>query len=266
MMTGWAVDEGWNQGLSDRIPFAAADPHGFLVGRLDGEPVACVSAVRYGADYGFLGYYIVRPELRGQGYGMRMWRAAMERLEGRTVGLCGVFAQQDNYRKSGFQAAWDAVGFVGTPRPAGPLPDGVTIVDAGTLPFAELAAYDRRFFPAPRDAFLATWTTLPDRTTLAAVQDGRIRALGVIRPGSGPIRIGPLYADTPDLASALLRALGAAMPGEITVDVPEANADAIAVMEECGLRETGRMAWMYRGEAPDVDVPGFYGVTSCELG
>ena len=38
----------------------------------------------------------------GRGYGHRIWTVAMERLEGRMVGLDGVIAQQDNYRKSGF--------------------------------------------------------------------------------------------------------------------------------------------------------------------
>ena len=69
---GWAAAEGWNPGLEDADAFLAADPGGFLMGRLDGEPVACISVVRYGATYGFLGFYICRPEFRGQGLGLQM--------------------------------------------------------------------------------------------------------------------------------------------------------------------------------------------------
>ena len=36
-----------------------ADPEGFLVGELDGEPIATVSGVRYSDDFAFLGCYIV---------------------------------------------------------------------------------------------------------------------------------------------------------------------------------------------------------------
>src|SRR5690606_9900185 len=89
----WAALEGWNPGLHDADCFYAADPDGFLVGELDGEPVGCISAVKYGSEFGFIGLYIVRPEFRGRGFGMQLWRAAMERLAGRNVGLDGVVAQ-----------------------------------------------------------------------------------------------------------------------------------------------------------------------------
>src|SRR5207253_10761618 len=80
-----------------------------LLGLLEAEPVAMISAVRYGAHFGFIGFYIVRPEFRGQGHGIALWRAGMERLAGRTIGLDGVMAQQDGYRKSGFELAWNNV-------------------------------------------------------------------------------------------------------------------------------------------------------------
>ena len=98
----WAAGEGWNPGLDDLSAFFAADPDGFLMGFVEDEPVSSISVVRYGADFGFLGFYIVRPDYRGSGAGMAIWNAGMRHLDGRTVGLDGVVAQQDNYRKSGF--------------------------------------------------------------------------------------------------------------------------------------------------------------------
>ncbi|MEU9379346.1 GNAT family N-acetyltransferase [Streptomyces sp. NPDC048255] len=269
----WADEEGWNPGDSDRFAFAVADPAGFLVGRLDGEPVGCISAVRYGPGFGFIGCYITRPQVRGQGYGIRLWRAGMERLDGRLVGLDGVVAQQDNYRKSGFRSAWNNVRHEGVPEGAATSAgadgtDGaVEVVDAASLPFGQLAAYDRRFFPAPRDAFLAAWTGLPGRTALAAVRDGRIEGLGVIRPCSGASRIGPLYAAGPRVAAALLRGLAGHAPGGlVAVDVPDANPEATALVAGLGLAPTFEAARMYTGPAPDLDLAGLYGVTSLELG
>ena len=58
---------------------------------LDGEPVTCISVVRYGVGFGFLGCYIARPVVRGKGYGIRIWEAGMQRLAGRNVGLDGGF-------------------------------------------------------------------------------------------------------------------------------------------------------------------------------
>lgn len=265
LIRGWADEEGWNPGDSDRFAFAVADPEGFLVGRLDGEPVACVSAVRYGAGFGFIGLYIARPAFRGQGYGIRLWDAAMERLDGRLVGLDGVVAQQGNYRKSGFRPAWNNIRHEGVPR--GGDDDGVEIVDASSLPFGLLAAYDRRFFPEPRDAFLSAWTGLPGRTALAAVRDGRIEGLGVIRPARAAHRIGPLYAATPAVAAALLWRLARRAPGGlVSVDVPDANPEATALFAGLGLVPTFETARMYTGPAPDLALAELFGVTSLELG
>ncbi|MER6517645.1 GNAT family N-acetyltransferase [Streptomyces sp. NPDC060334] len=265
MIRAWADEEGWNPGDTDRFAFAVADPDGFLVGRLGGEPVACVSAVRYGTGFGFIGFYIARPRVRGQGYGIRLWKAAMSRLDGRLVGLDGVVEQQDNYRRSGFRPAWNNVRHEGVPQAGDD--GGVRVVDAATLPFSRLAAYDRKFFPEPRDAFLSAWTGLPGRTALAAVRDGQVEGLGVVRPCSGSSRVGPLYAATPEVAAALLRRLAEHAPGgEIAVDVPDANPTATALLAALGLVPTFEAARMYTGPAPTVDLPGLYGVASLELG
>src|SRR3954449_2773802 len=112
----WAVQEGWNPGLSDAQCFHVTDPEGFLLALHDGEPVASISVVRYGSDFGFLGLYIVRPDLRGRGYGYRLWQAGMARLGERTVGLDGVVAQQENYRRSGFNLAHRNIRYGGQPR------------------------------------------------------------------------------------------------------------------------------------------------------
>jgi GNAT superfamily N-acetyltransferase len=139
----WAAQEGWNPGRCDAECFYAADPAGFLIGGLGVEPIGCISVVRYEARFGFLGFYIVRPEMRGCGYGSRLWRAGMERLEGYTVGLDGVIAQQDNYRRSGFVLAHRNIRFGGEPgceRPSDPrlVPVSSEMVD-------ELVCCDRSF-------------------------------------------------------------------------------------------------------------------------
>ncbi len=265
MMGEWAADEGWNPGNSDRLAFAAADPHGFLIGRVDGEPATCISVVRYGADFGFLGFYIAREPFRGKGLGLATWQAGMRRMAGRNVGLDGVVAQQDNYRVSGFKQAWNNIRYSGTPAQATPL-SGVEIVDARALPFDTIATYDRRFFPAARDAFLACWLALPGHTALAATRQGQIAGLGVIRPSRNGFRIGPLYAQSPDVAAALLGSLGESATAPVIIDVPETNPAAIRLVELLGFTIEFETARMYTGVAPSIDTAGLYGITSLELG
>ena len=110
----WAAAEGWNPGLADAPCFATVDPQGFLIGELDGAPAATISNVNYSGDFAFLGFYIVRPDLRGRGYGLAIWRAAVAHAGKRVIGLDGVIAQQDNYRKSGFAFAYRNIRFGGT--------------------------------------------------------------------------------------------------------------------------------------------------------
>ena len=150
-MAGWAADEGWNPGNSDAQAFFATDPGGFLVGRLDGEPVTCISVVKYGQGFGFLGFYIARPAVRGKAMASSVWNAGMARLAGRNVGLDGVPAQQANYRKSGFRLAWNNVRYEGVPVDASRRRVSNWWMRAASA-FDKLAAYDRRFFPQPRDS------------------------------------------------------------------------------------------------------------------
>ena len=95
----WAAAEGWNPGFRDAPCFSLVDPDGFLIGELDSAPAATISCVNYSTSFAFLGFYIVREDLRGRGHGLRIWNAAIAHAGPRVIGLDGVVAQQQNYRK-----------------------------------------------------------------------------------------------------------------------------------------------------------------------
>ncbi|MFF4351143.1 GNAT family N-acetyltransferase [Streptomyces sp. NPDC001530] len=261
---GWAADEGWNPGLSDSASFFAQDPEGFFIGRIGGEPVSAISVVNYGADYAFLGFYLVRPDLRGRGYGSTTWKTALAHAGGRTVGLDGVVAQQDNYRQSGFELAYRTVRFSGV-APAGQAPSGVRPAEEADL--AAITAYDRGCYPADRPRFLERWLTEPGHRTYVRIVDGRPTGYGVLRPARDCPRIGPLFADTADDARALFSALAAeAAGGEVAIDVPETNAAGIALVEGLGLTPSFETARMYTGPVRPFAQERVYGVTTLELG
>jgi len=263
LVIGWARDEGWNPGLHDATPFHAADPEGFLVGVLDGRPISSISVVRYGETFGFLGFYIVIPEERGRGYGYRLWQAGMARLGGRLVGLDGVPAQQDNYRRSGFELAYRNVRYGGT-APASRA-DG--LLDAREVPFEQLLAYDARLFPAARPGFLAGWISLPESRALVAMGDGELRGFGVRRRCGNGHKIGPLYASSRAIAEQLFDGLCEGITGEqVFLDVPEPNAEAVTLAEGRDLAPAFETARMYTGPAPAIELTHLFGVTTFELG
>ena len=264
----WAAAEGWNPGLHDAACFWAADRQGFLLGLRDGQPVGCISAVSYGSTHGFLGFYIVRPEWRGRGYGLKLWQAAMNQLAGRIIGLDGVTAQQENYKKSGFRLAYRNIRYGGVLRPAAITSDGDDcILSANEVGHARLAAYDSHLFFAPRPAFLESWLTQPGGTALAVVRQGEVAGYGVIRPCRAGFKIGPLFADDPYVAERLLSALAAAAGGEpIFLDVPKVNDAARDLAETYGMSPVFETARMYTGQAPTLDLQKVFGVTTFELG
>src|SRR3954454_9267506 len=145
----WAAAEGWNPGLGDAACFAAVDAGGFFIGELDGAAAATISCVNDDDRFAFLGFYIVRPDLRGRGYGLRIWNAAVEHAGDRTIGLDGVVAQQGNYQKSGFRLAYPNVRYGGQVA-AGGVPAG--IIALADVPFDLVEADDATVFPAPRTA------------------------------------------------------------------------------------------------------------------
>ena len=172
----WAAAEGWNPGLADDACFAAVDPEGFLIGELDGAPAATVSCVNYSASFAFLGFYIVREDLRGRGYGLRIWDAAIAHAGPRVIGLDGVVAQQQNYRKSGFELAYANVRYGGIV--AAPDAPQAGVMALAEVPLTAVEAYDAMVFPAPRPAFLRAWIGSCGHVGCALMRDGGLVGWG----------------------------------------------------------------------------------------
>lgn len=265
---GWAAREGWNPGRDDAESFYTADPNGFFIAELSGEPAGCLSAVAYDGRFAFAGFYMVRPDLRGRGIGGLLVREASAYLGGRTVGNDAVPAQQENYKKYGFLMAYRNVRYGGVApalpaaaaRPAG-------VVPLSEVPFAEICAYDRGCFPAERPAFLARWIHPAGGAALGVLDNGRLAGYGVLRRCRQGCKIGPLFAADGAVAEALFTALRAAVPGEeCFLDIPEPNAAARALVQRQGMAPVFETARMYAGEPPALPLERIFGVTSFELG
>ena len=261
----WAKLENWNPGREDAAAFFAADPGGFLIGELEGEAVATVSAVRYGNDFGFIGLYIVKPEYRGRGYGLAIWQAACGRLNGVVAGLDGVVAQQANYRKSGFELAYRHIRFRGRTE-AGPFSGkarNLTLHD-----FEQLSELDRQYFGTDRTAFLRAFAFAPGTRTVGISGSGELTGFGIIRRCVEGWKIGPVFA--PDQAGAAEIVTALLHTGSVENfywDVPEPNAVAMELARRdfhaVPMFETARM---YRGGHWQLPLDRIWGTTTLELG
>lgn len=261
-----AADEGWNPGLNDAACFYAADPSGFLIGELDGEPIGCISGVSYGDDFAFLGFFVVKPEFRGRGYGLQLSNAALSRLSGRTLGLDGVVEEQANYASSGFKYAYRNIRFQG--KGTGGSQGTVELLKAADIPFDDLLNYDSAIFGVSRSAFLRAWIAQKG-AFFAGVRDaGRFQGYGLLRPCRTGYKIGPLFSDSPAVAEKILDGLLAAADKDAPVyfDVPEPNSDAVGLAKARGMTTVFETARMYKGEPPAIPLHRLFGITSFELG
>ena len=269
VLVDWAAAEGWNPGLHDANVFWATDPEGFVAAELDGELVGGGSIVCYDRTFGFMGFFIVRPDWRGRGLGNHLWRERLRRIRLRldasgVVGMDGVFDMQPYYASGGFRFAGRDLRFAGRGRER-QFPEG--LVPVTEIPFADLDAYDRAHFPASRTYFLERWLRMPDSHALAALHDGQLAGYGVLRPCREGYKVGPLFAAGIDTARDLLHGLTAHIPGETYyLDVPEDNRDAMQLAAEENMEEVFGCARMYFGPAPDLPLHEIFGVTTFELG
>ena len=260
----WAADEGWNPGLEDAAMFQAADPEGFIGAFVGDEMVAAISAVAYGQDFGFIGLYICRSDMRGKGYGKAVWTAGMDRLAGRTIGLDGVEEQQANYRSKGFKPVYETIRYSGRPAALPVRAERPRMATAQPTP--DIVGYDALCFPAPRRSFLQRWLQPPHHAVAAITSEGTT-GYAVARACRSGFKVGPLFADDSETALELLGELaGACDGGELNIDVPATQVDFIAALGAAGLSPTFSTTRMYKGPPPKLDAANVFGVTTLELG
>lgn len=262
----WAKKEGWKPGLYDATCFYQVDPQGFFVGRLNGKVISVVSAVNYDDFYAFSGFFIVHPRYRGKRYGLMLAETVASHVSGRNVGCDGVIHMISRYERMGFQFAHRNARYELKNIPK--LKEDVSNIQLLLeFPFEELSRYDRLHFPASRDEFLKCWISQPKSLALGYVKDQRLKGYGVIRICDEGYKIGPLFADTPEISNILLlKLVEHAQGATVYLDVPENNPHATDLLKPYAAKKVFETARMYTQAEPIVLEKEIYGITSYELG
>lgn len=273
-LVDWAAREGWNPGVHDAELFWATDPAAFIAASRGGELIGGGAITSYNGDFGFMGFFIVRSDYRGQGLGNALWHARRERLlarlrPGSSIGMDGVFAMQDYYAKGGFVFSHRNMRFRAeiTERMAPSQLGDQDILPLTTFPFDEVVNYDRSCFPAARETFLYGWITQADALAVGCQRESRLSGYGVARRCREGYKIGPLFADDALAANALYARLAEfAQGGPLFLDAPENNPAAMALVRQQGMTEVFGCARMYLGPPPAIAHERVFGVTTFELG
>ena len=257
---------GWTTRRSDWRRMIELDAVDAFAGRLDGRLAATATLVRYGTRVGWIGMMLVHPEYRRRGYGARMLRACLDAAADAGVATVGLDANADGeplYDANGFVPVADVTRWRGAV--AGPdRPDRITPV-ADPAPFAAL---DRRASGVDRRFLLSS--LLEDDGTVGLLRrapDGAVAGYALVLRRPPGVTIGPLVAEDPETAEALLRAAGVrADGGPVTVNAV-GNPRATARYRALGLDHRRSLTRMtYRDPARPLLGELIWGLPAFEYG
>jgi GNAT superfamily N-acetyltransferase len=239
---GWAVHEWALRAVLD-------PPHARCLVAVDGanHVIGVGSGISYGA-LGVVGNMIVDPSHRRRGIGAAILEGVVDFLDERGCTRLELSATDEGrplYEKHGFTLAGPGVSAV-VPRQAGTDDAGAAeLTDAGVASLGELAAYDAPRFGGDRSPLIATMLADTARPLVVARREGAVAGWAWVRPDAD--RVGPLVADTPDVAAALvgdaLRRLPTAP--SVRLNFPAANRAGAARLRRLGAELepwSGRMA------------------------
>jgi Acetyltransferase (GNAT) domain len=102
---------------------------------------------------------------------------------------------------------------------------------------------------------------------LALIDDAQLKGYGVLRKCRVGHKIGPLFADTPDIAAALLGALcNYALGEQVFIDIPDPNQAGLRLAAKHGMSPVFACERMYLRGDPGLPLDEIYGLTSFEAG
>ncbi|XP_064643062.1 holothin acyltransferase-like [Lineus longissimus] len=206
--------ENWNETISDHEVYFNFDPKGIFVALVDGKPVGFTAAINWSDDFAVGGLSIVNKQYRGRGIGHALWEERLKHVGDRNFMIFSAPNRIEANKRLGFTAEICRFQMMsGKVNKAKYLSrtenDYNVIVPYEEGHFDGVLAYDNLIhYINPRDRFLRLWFAHKNKSRVAvAMAADQVVGYGCIYPTYEGYRIGPLYADSGDIAAGLLREL-----------------------------------------------------------
>jgi len=250
---------GWNQALPDWQYMLAAG-EGVGLRAADGTLVASAMALPYGR-FSWICMVLVDPDYRRQGLATTLMDAVVARQEaaGRVPGLDATPDGREVYRRIGFEEDYrsgryraENVDLSAVDPPD--LPD-VTIRPLQESDLPPIAATDEAVFGGVRSALVAHLLGRVPGAPHGAWRGDDLVGYVFAREGREAHQVGPLVADSPEVAIALARAALGSIEGPVYLDAPEAQTDFVAWLAAVGFARQRPFYRMYRGQSRGFDAP-----------
>ena len=265
IVTARAAAWGRKPGALDHLIYFSIDKTGFFAGKLDGQTIGCVSAVKFSEDHAAVGNYVVDKPYRGSGYGRALLEAAITSLPQK----CNFVFDVHEYNmpllddRYGYKLAWkyQRVSVVASQASAAVTKclnsPSISVRRLSEISFNKVVEYDASIHSYSRPSYLEKWTSAPNSLTYVATSSGgSVVGYTVVRKAlrqEDGWRINPLYADGSEIAMSLYRTvfhkLSFRYPStQITIDVPSSkgNPEAFQIIQNFSARTDEYLARGYR--------------------
>jgi len=243
---------GWNQNAADwKLMLEIGRGWGLTLA--DGTLIASTLVLPY-RGFGWVSMVLVLPEHRRRGLASRLLRRALAELQ--SAGLVPLLdatpAGRTVYLQEGFRDTWGFKRYALAAKAAADF-HGVDAVRAlRDQDWEQVLALEARAFGASREPLLRALAARLPAAALVLERAGAIRGYLLGRDGREACQLGPLVADRPQTAIALLGAALQRVPAPLVLDAADHAAPLIAWLEANGFamqRPFTRMVYA-RGRAP----------------
>ena len=268
-LVNWAEAEGWNPGPYDADVYYATDPDGFYGYFHNEDMIGGGSIVSYNKEFGFMGFFIVKPDYRSHGIGKKLWYQSRDTLlsrlnKGASIGMDGVIAKQPFYQKGGFEISFRDERYE---RIGEEFNVDKNISSINDEDFDTILNYDKQCFGFYRPQFLKPWLKLPGNKAFKYFEDGRVKGFAIVRKANKGYKVCPLFADNEMIAEELYKACLNSVIGEpLYLDIPVVNKSAVSIIKKYNAEYIFECARMYYGKPPEVEINKVFGITTFELG
>jgi len=250
---------GWNQVPEDWMGLLQLDPEGCFVGEIDGSVVGTATGLRFDERLGWIGMVLVDPDFRRRGIATRLMLHAIEYLESspcRCLKLDATDAGAKVYEKMGFQVEYTVERWLRAGRSKNRFEESDASIRAVEFEdLARIGKWDEPIFGGDRTRLLEWYLTRCKAYWLRRAEAPEGFVFG--RPGSNAFQIGPLAADTIEVAEILFRRLLAEVPGDrVIADIVTPNAAATSMLEAHGFKRFRVLQRMFRSVNKNPGIPG----------
>jgi GNAT superfamily N-acetyltransferase len=250
-------EAGWNQTVEDwRFMLERGQALGLR--EPDGTFAASSLVLPQGPEVSWISMVLVARRHRRKGYGTMLLKRCIERVRaaGAVPGLDATELGRPVYMPHGFRDLYALSRWrLDAAPPEESAPPGCTIRPITADDLARIGAFDAGRTRTERGATLRYLFSRVRGQACLAESGGRLLGYALGRPGRIAAQVGPVVADDPAVAIALLgRMVGLGLP--MILDVPDAHVSATAWLQRHGaVRERGFVR-MTLGTVPGLDDPG----------